>query len=84
MLRLALVGLIAATRIIPGGMTGQTNLDCAQAYRIYVEELARKKISPERRAALHRWALRAYDACETGDVKGGVKELFESLERRGY
>ena len=81
MLRFALVGLIAF-----GGTPGATSKEesCAAAYKAYLEELKRKRISSARRAALQRWALRAYDACETGDLEEGINDLFESLERRSY
>ena len=58
-------------------------VSCAEAYKNYVEDLQRRKISPQKRRALHRWALRAYDACDTGDVPD-VEGLFERLDRQGF
>jgi hypothetical protein len=49
-----------------------------------LEALERKKISTKRLAVLRRWALRAYDACETGDLEEGVGGLFERLEKQKY
>jgi len=80
--RFALVSLI-----LFGGTPGarpSTPSDCVAAYQSYLEELKRKRMSSQRRAALHRWALRVYDACETGDLEVDVEELFERLERRKY
>jgi hypothetical protein len=82
-LRLALAGLIALGGP-PGAAPPQANVDCTEAYEAYVQDLEGRKISPERRAALHRWALRAYDACQTGDLEEGIKGLFEGLDRRKY
>jgi len=74
--RFALVSLI-----VFGGTTGATlgqrHLDCAAAYQTYLEELKHKRMSSQRRAALYRWALRVYDACETGDLEVDVEELDE-------
>jgi hypothetical protein len=80
--RYALVGLIAVA-VMPGLLPGQGTVSCAEAYKNYVEDLQHRKISPEERTALHRWALRAYDACETGDVPD-VPGLFERLDREKF
>ena len=77
-----LIGLIALG-VMPGTSSGQSKIDCAGAYKAYLEQLKRKEISRERRAALHRWGMRVYDACETGDL-GDVKGLFERLDRQSY
>jgi hypothetical protein len=81
--RFAVVSLIVLGGT-PGASPRSTASDCAAAYRTYLEELERKRMSSQRRAALHRWALRVYDACETGDLEFDVEELFERLERRKY
>ena len=83
MFRFALVSLIVFGGT-PGATPGQRHSDCVAAYRTYLEELKHKRMSSQQRAALHRWALRVYDACETGDLEVDVKELFEGLERRKY
>lgn len=83
MFKFALVGLIVFGGT-PGAPIGQRHPDCATAYETYLEELKHKRMSPQRRAALHRWALRVYDACETGDLEVDVEGLFERLERRKY
>ena len=79
--RSSLAGLLALAVIAPGVLPGQGSVGCAEAYKNYVENLQRRKISPEERKALHRWARRSYDACETGDVPG-VQGLFEKLDRQ--
>jgi hypothetical protein len=81
--RSALAGLLALAVIAPGAPPGQGAVGCAEAYKNYVEDLQRRKISPEERRALHQWALRAYDACDTGDVPD-VQGLFERLDRQRF
>ena len=76
---IAVVVLAAMSGAIPG----QSKTDCAEVYNNYLESLKGKRLSPERRAALRRWALRAYDACDTGDLEH-PNALFERLEREGY
>jgi hypothetical protein len=83
MQRFALAGLVALAVIAPGALPGQGTVGCAEAYRNYLGVLQRRKISPDERKALHRWALRAYDACETGDVPD-VQGLFEKLDRQKF
>lgn len=78
----ALVGLLTLA-VMPGAISGQRNIDCAKAYNNYLESLRHKNVPPERRTILRRWALRAYDACVTGDVPD-VEGLFESLDRQKY
>ena len=78
------VGLVVLSTLggTPGGVTrpGQRQ-DCAAAYQAYLEELRHKEVEPQRRAALHRWALRVYDACDTGDVNEDIIDLFRGLDR---
>ena len=74
---------VAALRVLPGALPGESNTDCAEAYNSYLKSLEGRQISPQRRAALRRWALRVYDACDTGDI-GNPKTLFERLEREGH
>ena len=81
MQRSTLVGLFALTVISPGALPGQSTVGCVEAYKNFVEDLTHRDISPEQRRALHRWALRAFDACETGDVPD-VEGLFERLDRQ--
>ena len=81
--RSALAGLLALAVIARGALPGQGSVGCAEAYKNYVENLQRRKISPEERRALHQWALRAYDACDTGDVPD-VQGLFERLDRQRF
>jgi hypothetical protein len=79
----AAAGLLALG-VISGAFPVQSDYaDCMETYRSYLEELSRKQMSPERRAALHRWAKRVYDACETGDLDD-PKGLFERLDRNRY
>jgi hypothetical protein len=68
---------VAAFGVAPG------TTDCAEAYNSYLERLESKQVSPERRAALRRWARRVYNACDTGDLEKPTT-LFERLERQGY
>ena len=77
-----LIGLIALG-VMPGTSSGQSSIDCAGTYKAYLEQLKRKEISRERRAALHRWAKRIHDACESDDL-GDVRGLFERLDRQNY
>lgn len=74
---------VAAFVAMSGALPGQSKADCAEAYNNYLESLEGKRLSPERRAALRRWALRAYDACDTGDLEH-PNALFKRLERQGY
>lgn len=80
--RSALVGLLALA-VMPGLLPGQSTVGCFEAYKSYLEGLKQRKISPEQRKALHRWAMRAYDACESGDVPD-VQGLFEKLDRERF
>jgi hypothetical protein len=80
--RSALVGLFALA-VMPGILPGRSTVGCAEAYKNYLEALKHRKISPEQRNALHRWALRAYDACETGDIPD-VEGLFQRLDRERF
>ena len=81
MVRLVVIGLIALGFI--SSATAQSTMDCAGTYKSYLEELKRKQISPGRRAVLRRWALRVYNACETGDLED-AKGLFERLDKEKY
>ena len=79
MVRLTLIALIALGGTF-GVSPGHRNFNCAEAYKSYLWELMRRELSIEQRVALHRWALRAYHACETGDLDD-PKRLFERLDR---
>jgi hypothetical protein len=74
---------IAVAAFGVGTLPRQSSSDCAEAYNSYLERLESKQISPERRAALRRWARRVYNACDTGDLENPTT-LFERLERQGY
>jgi hypothetical protein len=52
-------------------------------YKVYVANIEQTESSPERKAALNRWALRAYDACATGDLPN-AKGVFDRLDRSKY
>ena len=54
--------------------------DCNNAYKASLLGLQEKAVSPERLVMLHRWALRAYDVCQTGDAPQATS-LFEHLDR---
>jgi hypothetical protein len=79
MLRLAQVGVIALAAVASVN-ADQRKIDCAEAYLTFMHELMLKEMPTERRVALHRWALRAYNACDTGDLQD-PKGLFERLRR---
>ena len=79
----ALVGLFALAVMLPAALPGQSTVGCIEAYKNYLEGLKHRKVSPEQRMTLHRWALRAYNACETRDVPD-VEGLFERLERQRF
>ena len=76
MVRFVLVGLITLATV-PGISPGQHTFDYAEAYNSYLQDLVRRGLSPEDRATLQRWAFRAYNACETGDLED-PKSVFES------
>jgi hypothetical protein len=78
--RSALVGLFALS-VTTGILPDQSNASCLETFKNYVEALKDRSISLEQRNGLHRWALRAYNACETGDVRD-VEGLFERLDRQ--
>ena len=80
--RSALVGLLALA-VMPGLLPGQSTVGCFEAYKSYLEGLKQRKISPEQRKALHRWAMRAYDACEAGDEQDATS-LFDRLQRMPF
>ena len=82
MFRSAVIGLIALG-FISSASSARSTIDCAGTYKSYLEELKRKAISPGRRAVLRRWALRVYNACETGDLED-AKGLFERLDSQKY
>jgi hypothetical protein len=79
MVRFARVGLIALATLASLS-PGQHPFNCAEAYNSYLQDLVRRGLSPEDGAALQLWAFRAYNACETGDLKN-PKAVFEKLER---
>jgi hypothetical protein len=79
MMRFALVDLITLATV-PGVNPGQQRFDCAEAYNSYLQDLVRGCLSPEDRATLQRWAFRAYNACETGDLED-PRSVFDKLER---
>jgi hypothetical protein len=56
-----------------------TVLKCTRS----VANIEQTESSPERKAALNRWALRAYDACATGDLPN-AKGVFDRLDRSKY
>jgi hypothetical protein len=78
MLRPALVAVLGLVLTVSAA-SGQRNADCAETYKSNLEKLERMKISPERRAALRRWALRVYEACQTGDIED-AQGLFDRLK----
>jgi hypothetical protein len=78
----AVVGLLALG-VISGALPSGNHTNCVDTYKSYLEQLKRREMSPERRAALHRWAQRAFDACQTGDLED-PKGLFERLDRENY
>jgi hypothetical protein len=80
--RSALIAVLALA-LLPAPLSGPKSIGCAEAYQNYLERLKDRRISPGRRTALQRWALRAYDACETGDVQD-VEGLFQRLDRDKY
>jgi hypothetical protein len=80
MSRSALVGLFALS-VTAGVLPDQSNASCLETFKNYVEALKDRSISLEQRNGLHRWALRAYSACETGDVRD-AEGLFERLDRQ--
>jgi hypothetical protein len=67
--------------VIAGISPGASGAGCFETYKSHVEALKQKTITPEQRDDLHRWALRAYHACETGDLPD-VDGLFEKLDRK--
>jgi hypothetical protein len=79
MLRLAQFGVIALAALAAVN-ADQRKIDCAEAYLAFMHELKLMDMPTERRVTLHRWALRAYNACDTGDLHD-PKGLFERLRR---
>jgi hypothetical protein len=82
MLVSAVIGLIVLG-FASSAISEQSTIDCAGTYKGYLEELKRRQISPGRRAVLRRWALRIYNACQTGDLED-AKALFERVDREKY
>ena len=79
MLRPALAGFVALGLTLSAA-SGQSTMHCAEIYKNHLEKLNQKQLSQEQRAALRRSALRAYNACETGDMQD-AKGLFQRLDR---
>ena len=82
MLASVVIGLIAFG-FASSAISEQSTINCAGTYTSYLEELKRKTLSPGRRAVLRRWAIRVYNACETGDLED-AKGLFERLDREKH
>jgi hypothetical protein len=61
----------------------ETTPHCGSIYKAYMDRLRGSTASSERWTALHRAALRAYDACETGDLDD-AEGVFERLDRTKY
>jgi hypothetical protein len=79
MLRAVLGGVIALGVTVAAAQA-QDGVSCGEAYQRSLAEIERRQQAPERLPALRRHALRAYQACLTGDVHN-PKALFERLER---
>jgi hypothetical protein len=82
----AVLSSLVALWLLAPASPAQGNFDCDQAYKSFQEKLDRErsaKTSREQVANLRRWAQRAYDACQTGDLEN-PKALFERLERERY
>jgi hypothetical protein len=71
------------TLLLFGPAMAETTADCGSIYKAYVDRLKGSVVSSERWIALHRAALRAYDACETGDLHD-AEGVFERLDRNRY
>jgi hypothetical protein len=71
------------TAILLLGPTASHANNCAEMYSAYVVNLEQAGFSIERKIALHRWARRAYEACEMGHLDD-PKEVFEGLDRSKY
>lgn len=71
--------LVAVVLVLPA----QGNFDCGKAFENLQEQLNRRTMSRERLADLRRRALRAYHACQTGDIEV-PKALFDRLDRENY
>jgi hypothetical protein len=67
--------------VMAGLSPEESNAGCLETYKNYMEALRERNISPEERNGLHRWAQRAYNACETGHVPD-IGGLFERLDRQ--
>ena len=87
MIRFALGGAVAllfAIGFLPAGVSAQSDVDCAEKYKSFMEKMARqeqRKVSGEEMAATNRKAQRIYDACRTGHLND-PRRLFEDLDRR--
>ena len=80
MKRFLLVGLMTLSTV-SSLSPGQHTFDCAEAYIVTCRTSCTGGLSPEDRAALQRWAFRAYNACETGNLENpNPKAAFEKLE----
>jgi hypothetical protein len=80
MLKSAVVGLVALS-LMSGVASGQSPIDCGNAYKGVWDKLDRQKyakISAEQLAGINRLSLRGYDACQAGDKQDG-KLLFAKV-----
>jgi len=81
MLKAAFSGVVALGLMVAAASA--QDVDCGKAYTSALEKIEREtegRLSPERRAALRRQALRVYNACGTGHLRD-PKALFEQLDR---
>jgi hypothetical protein len=77
LLACALIGCVSTSLSRPAWSN-----DCTELYENHLHKLDQKELLPEQRATSQRWALRAFDACRTGDMHNS-REIFEKLNKTG-
>ena len=80
MLRTAFIG-ITALGFIAGTASAQDKMDCGALYKGYMEKLhADVGLEGNKFVALHRLALRGYDACSAGD-EFNARDFWDEIDR---
>jgi hypothetical protein len=79
----AAVGTAALLALAAGTAGAQGTMNCSAAYKTAFEQISKvapAKMTPEQLAGINRQALRAYDACLSGD-EASAKSIFDRIAK---
>jgi hypothetical protein len=83
MRRLALAGLATAALVAPAAaQLGNGLPECQRSYKEFwsaLPAIAVKELTGAQLAAVHRYALRGYDGCTSGDQRVVTEDFFKRL-----